>query len=117
MSWQEACGEIGHMVAKHPTYQPLLQLATHVATTPAATEVHCTYGFSGWMITDSADLHWDDNILFVRYEPQAGQFEFEHRALTGHRDLQRCPEAEGLARLSLFLRYKFGVLLEPTPQA
>ena len=112
LPWDEVCSEIGHMVAKHPSYRPLLDLATFLATSPAATQLYSTYSLSGWIITDSPDLHWDDNVLLVRYDAKKREFEFEHRTLAGHNDLQCCSEAEGVERLKLFLRYKYGVVFD-----
>jgi len=116
MPWQWVCDEIAQMVAKHPCSEPLLKLAKSLADSPAAAELYSTYSLSGWIITDTPHLHWNDNILLVRYDARKKRFEFEHRTLAKHNDIQDCSEAEGPEKLKLFLRYKYGVLFEPTPQ-
>jgi hypothetical protein len=43
------------------------------------------------------------------------QFKFEHCSLAGKNDEKKCGEAEALQTLSLFIKYKFGVLFNPKP--
>jgi hypothetical protein len=91
---KQVCSEISRLVARRPDQQPLLELATFLAHSAAASELYSLYTFSGWIITDAPELHFNDNILFVRYYSDKHEFEFEHRTLADHNDVQRCPEVD-----------------------
>jgi len=64
------------------------------------------------LITDSEQFYFDDNVLFVTYDGNTREFEFEHRTLAAKNDKKKSGEAGALQTLSLFLKYKFGVLLD-----
>jgi len=62
------------------------------------------------VLSDAEDLR--DGNLYITYRPSKQQFEFHHRAFSGHKDRKICTEAEGLQTLRMFLRVKYGILFE-----
>ena len=62
------------------------------------------------LLSDHADFRSTNSTLLIRYLPFQQEFFFEHRVISGPGDQKMCPESEGIVTLSLFLRYKFGIL-------
>jgi hypothetical protein len=100
----------------HWQFEPMLHLAERIAASPAASELFPTLSMGRLLITDGPTFYHDDNVLFITYDQSSRQFEFEHRTLARHDDHKTCAESEAFQTLDLFLRYKYGVLLQ-TPTA
>jgi hypothetical protein len=100
----------------HWQFETMLILVERIAASPAATALFPTLSMGRLLITDGPTFYFDDNVLFVSYDQSKRQFEFEHRTLARHDDRKTCAESEAMETLELFLRYKYGVLLQ-TPAA
>jgi hypothetical protein len=94
-------------------YEPMLNLVQTIAASPVASELFPTTSMHSLLITNTDQFFHDDNVLFVRYDSKEHEFEFEHRTLSGKNDKKVCDEKDAIQTLSLFLKYKFGVLLNP----
>ena len=66
-----------------------------------------------WVHIANEQFHHNDNVLFISYDPEKHKFEFEHRTLSDKNDKKICDEKDAFQTLSLFLKYKFGVLFDP----
>jgi hypothetical protein len=65
------------------------------------------------LVSDCSEFHRGDSTLRIHYEPADRIFAFQHVSFSGHNDARTCSEPEALQTLSLFLKLKYGVLLEP----
>jgi hypothetical protein len=90
----------------------MLHLVEWIAGSPAASDLFPTLSMGRLLITDSPTFYHDDNVLFISYDQSSRQFEFEHRTLARHDDRKTCAESEAVQTLDLFLRHKYGVLLQ-----
>jgi hypothetical protein len=97
----------------HWRCEPMLHLVESLAASSVADDLFPTTSMHTLLITDSEQFYHDDNVLFVSYNPQKHEFEFEHRTLSHKNDKKICSEEEVFQTLSLFLKYKFGVLFDP----
>lgn len=88
----------------------MLHLVESLAASSFSTELFPHTSHNTLVITDSEQFHRDDNELLISYDPQNHKFEFEHRTLSGKNDKRICREEEAFQTLSLFLKYKFGIL-------
>jgi hypothetical protein len=94
-------------------YEPMLNLIEKLAVSPVAKELFPHTSMAALVITDDEQFYFNDNLLSINYNPKTREFDFEHRTLSGKNDKRTCSEAEALQTLSLFLKYKFGVLFDP----
>jgi hypothetical protein len=94
----------------HWRYEPMLRLVESLAASPFAGELFPHTSMHTLLITDNEQFHHDDNELLISYDQQNHKFEFEHRTLSGKNDKKICSEEEAFQTLSLFLKYKFGIL-------
>jgi hypothetical protein len=97
----------------HWRCEPMLHLIESLAASTVANELFPTTSMHTLLITDNEQFYHDDNMLFISYDPEKQKFQFEHRTLSGKNDKRICDEAEVFQTLSLFLKYKFGVLFSP----
>lgn len=104
------------LISKGWAFIPMLRLVEAIATSPAAAQLHGATSHSDLLLSDCADFRSGDSTLSVVYEPSDRTFRFHHRSFSSHDDEKTCTEAEALQTLRLFLRLKYGVLLE-TPAA
>ena len=117
MTWQNVAEWYRRVIAEHRwQFKPMLDLVERIANSSAATALFPTLSMGRLLITDSSTFYFDDNVLFIRYDQSSRQFEFEHRTLARNDDRKTCGESEAIQTLDLFLRYKYGVLLQ-TPAA
>ena len=93
-------------------YEPMLRLVESLAASPIAGELFPVTSMHTLLITDSETFYHDDNVLFISYNPHKHEFRFEHRTLSQKNDAKACSEKEAMQTLSLFLKYKFGVLFD-----
>jgi hypothetical protein len=91
-------------------YEPMLRLAESLATSSIASELFPHTSMHTLLITDNEQFYHDDNELRISYDSQNHKFKFEHRTLSGKNDKKICSESEAFQTLSLFLKYKFGIL-------
>jgi hypothetical protein len=94
-------------------YEPMLRLVESLATSPFASELFPHTSMHTLLITDNEQFYHNDNELRISYDSQNHKFEFEHRTLSGKNDKKSCGEEGAFQTLSLFLKYKFGVLFDP----
>ena len=87
-------------------------LVETLAASPVANELFASTSMGALLITPDEKYHAGDNLLSISYLPGTREFEFEHLTIAGKNDRKTCDEREGLRTLSLFLKYKFGVLFE-----
>jgi hypothetical protein len=92
--------------------EPMFKLVSAIVASPVSGELFAMTSMSRLLITDSEQFYFDDNVLSVSYDAEAQEFEFEHRTLAAKNDKKRTGEADALQTLILFLKYKFGVLLD-----
>jgi hypothetical protein len=101
---------------ERPKLEPLRQLIHTLADSPASAVLFVSnlrHGDGdGIVVSDSPDFHRTDGVLEIYFRPGGGHFEFHHRTFSGHDDHKMCLASEAIETLRLFLRYKFGVLLE-----
>jgi hypothetical protein len=103
----------GRIEKYHWRYEPMLVLVESLASSAAAKELFPTTSMSQLLITDTDQFYHNDNVLFISYNADKREFEFEHRTLSAKNDKKVCSADESLQILSLFLKYKFGVLFDP----
>jgi len=117
LTWPQVVDWYRRVIAEHHwQFETMLSLAERIAASPAATSLFPTLSMGRLLITDGPTFYFNDNVLFVSYDQSKRQFEFEHRTLARHDDRKTCAESEAMQTLELFLRYKYGVLLQ-TPAA
>jgi hypothetical protein len=117
MTWTQVVEWYRRVIAEHHwQFEPMLRLVERLASSPASASVFPTLSVGRLLITDSPTFYHDDNVLFITYDQSLHQFEFEHRTLARHDDRKTCAESEAVQTLDLFLRYKYGILLQ-TPAA
>ena len=109
--WPEIVRDYSDAVAHGLPLAPMLCLVEAVAASSSAAELFAVTSMHDLLLSDHADFRSSDSVLVIRYLPTRQEFSFEHRPFSGPSDQKMCPAAEGIATLSLFLRYKFGILL------
>jgi hypothetical protein len=101
---------------ERPKLEPLRQLIHTLAESPASAVLFGSFFLhgegDGIMVSDSSDFHRTDNVLEIYFRPTGSHFEFRHRTFSGQDDHKMCLASEAVETLRLFLRYKYGVLLE-----
>ena len=104
------------LISKGWAFVPMLRLVEVIATSPAAAQLHGATSHSDLLLSDCADFRSGDSTLHIVYEPSDRTFLFRHRSFSTHDYQKTCTEADALQTLRLFLRLKYGVLLD-TPAA
>ncbi len=94
----------------HLRFEPMLHLVKLLAASPFNKELFPHTSMHTLLITNNEEFHHDDNELRISYDSQNHKFEFEHRTLSSKNDKKVCSEEEAFQTLSLFLKYKFGIL-------
>ena len=110
--WSDIVNFYQERIATGLPFQPLLQLVEFIASSRASSQIFGGTSMFDLLISDHEDFRTCDGVLHVMYRPSMHQFEFHHRAFSGHHDEKVCPEGEALLTLRLFLRLKYGVLCE-----
>lgn len=99
-----------------PRLQPLHQLVRTLASSPASSvlfgSIMTLADGTGIFISDSPEFRSTDSTLEIRFFPVGGHFEFQHRTFSSHDDHKMVRASEAVETLRLFLKYKYGVLLE-----
>jgi hypothetical protein len=111
--WDIIVKRFQELTLRNLRFEPMLKLVSAIAASPQAEELFAMKSMHSVLITDTEEIRNNDNVLLVSYSPIMNQFKFEHRSLTGKNDEKKCDEAEALQTLSLFIKYKFGVLFDP----
>jgi hypothetical protein len=101
---------------ERPKLEPLHQLVRSLAASPASSVLFGAFmkhgEGPGVVVSDSSDFRSTDGTLWIYFRVSGGRFEFRHRTFSGHDDSKMCSASEAIETLRLFLKYKFGVLLE-----
>jgi hypothetical protein len=113
--WDIIVKRFQELTLRNLRFEPMLKLVSTIAASPQAEELFARKSMHSVLITDTEEIRNNDNVLLVSYSPIMEKFEFEHRTLAGKDDKKKCEEAEALQTLSLFIKYKFGVLFNPKP--
>lgn len=108
--WPEIVRHYSDAVARGLPFAPMLRLVEAVAGSCSAAELLAVTSMYDLLLSDHADFRSFDSVLAIRYFPAQQAFSFEHRPFSGTGDQKRCSEVEGIATLTLFLRYKYGIL-------
>jgi len=114
--WAEVVEMWADLATAMPRLEPLHQFVRALAASPASSVLFAAslkHGDGpGIAFSDSADFHSTDSVLEVRYFGVGRHFEFRHRTFSGHDDHKMVQASEAIETLRLYLRYKYGVLLE-----
>jgi len=113
--WDSIVKRFQELASHNLCFDPMLKLVSAIASSPQAEELFAQKSMHSLLITDTEEIRNNDNVLLVSYSPIMKEFKFEHRTLAGKDDKKKCGEAEALQTLSLFIKYKFGVLFNPNP--
>ena len=115
-SWSEIVDTWADWAREIPRIKPLHRFVSALAASPVASTLFAAnlkHGDGpGIAFSDSADFYSTDGVLEVRYFIVGEHFEFKHRTFSGHDDHKIVQASEAIETLRLFLRYKFGILLE-----
>jgi hypothetical protein len=115
-SWSEIVAVWTDLAEAMPKLTPLHNFVSDLAASPAASVLFAAtlkHGDGpGIAFSDSPDFRSTDGVLEVRYFLGGEHFEFKHRTFSGHDDHKIVQASEAIETLRLFLRYKFGILLE-----
>src|SRR5450756_1254017 len=76
--------------------KPMFELVSAIAASPVSEELFATTSMHRLLITDSEQFYFDDNVLFVTYDGNTREFEFEHRTLAAKNDKKKSGEAGAL---------------------
>lgn len=63
------------------------------------------------LLSPESELHWNDNVLLISYQPEETLFHFEHRTVSKNDDSKDASIEEAWNTLRLFVGYKFGLRL------
>lgn len=111
MAWPDVLDDFDCFIQVNPTYEPMRRLVYDLESC-ASSILHATQTMGGNLLVSPEDeLHLDDNILWVKYDPKNRQFHFEHRTITKNNDSKYATIDEAWDTLRLFVGYKFGVRL------
>jgi hypothetical protein len=118
VSWEKIVKRYRDCIEKyHWRYEPMLHLVESLAASSFSTELFPHTSHHTLLITDNEQFYHNDNELRISYSPRNQKFEFEHRTLSGKNDKKICSEEESFQTLSLFLKYKFGILFNQSEAA
>ena len=114
--WAEIVETWARLATMMPRLEPLHQFICTLAASPASSVLFAAslkHGDGpGIAFSDSPDFRSTDSVLEVRYFGVGGHFEFRHRTFSGQDDHKMVQALEAIETLRLYLRYKYGVLLE-----
>lgn len=114
--WAEIVETWAGLAAAIPKLKPLHQFLRTLAASTVSSVLFASslkHGDGpGIALSDSPDFHGMDGVLEIRYFLGGEHFEFLHRTFSGHNDRKIVQASEAIETLKLFLRYKYGVLLE-----
>jgi len=114
--WSEVVETWADMATAMPRLEPLHQFVRALAASPASSVLFAAslkHGDGpGIAFSDSPDFRSTDSVLEVRYFIGGGHFEFLHRTFSRHDDRKMVQASEAVETLRLYLRYKYGILLE-----
>jgi hypothetical protein len=113
--WSKIVQRYKDLADHNSQFEPMFGMVSALAASPAIEQLFATTSMHTLLIANQEQFHSDDNVLFVSYQRDTREFEFEHRTPAAKNDRRKCGEAEALQTLSLFIKYKFGVLFDPNP--
>jgi hypothetical protein len=116
MPWEAVLHDFDCFVSANPDFEAMRRLVYSLHGC-ASSELHATQTMGGnLLISPEAELHRNDNVLLVSFQPKEKRFRFEHRTISGNNDATDSSIDEAWKTLRLFIGYKFGVrlpLMEP----
>jgi hypothetical protein len=114
--WSEILDNWAWYAKEMPRFKPLHEFISALAASPVASTLFAAnlkHGDGpGIAFSDSPDFRSTDGVLEVRYFVGPEHFEFRHRTFSGRDDHKIVHASEAIETLRLFLKYKFGILLE-----
>lgn len=111
MTWPEVLHDFDRFSSVNPQYEPIRQLVYDLHSC-AAEDLCATQTMGGnLLLSPESELHWNDNVLLISYQPEEKLFHFEHRTVSKNDDSKDAPIKEAWNTLRLFIGYKFGLKL------
>lgn len=114
--WAEIVETWADLAKAMPKLEPLHRFVCALAASPASSVLFARslmHGDGpGIALSDSPNFRSTDGVLEIRYFIGGKIFEFRHRTFSGHDDHKTVQASEAVETLRLYLRYKYGVLLE-----
>lgn len=98
---------------KATSFVPMLRLVQALSASPLSPQLFAATSMFDLLLSDSADFRLHDNTLRISYHPETHQFTFLHQSFSGRDDQRECSEPDARQTLRLFVRLKFGLLLDP----
>jgi hypothetical protein len=111
-SWESIVGFYHDLIWNGWAMLPMLAVIEAIAASPVASKIHAATSMDTLLLSDSEDLGAGDGPLEITYQCDQRTFHFHHRNASGQDDGKICSEAEVMQTLRLFLRLKYGILLE-----
>lgn len=90
---------------------PLRALVHLIRMSPSAAEIYGAQSMWTLLISNEPKFEMFGNAIHINYNPSSETLSFIHRVNPGPEDSRTCPAADGESTLKLFLKYKYGVLL------
>jgi hypothetical protein len=110
--WQTIADFYRDLVARGVPVEPLLSLVEAIGSSAVASQLFGATSMSDLLVSDAQDFRRGDGTLWISYRASEHEFAFRHITFSGGNDQKTCAEAEALQTLRLFVRMKYGVLLE-----
>jgi hypothetical protein len=110
--WQTIADFYRDLVVRGVPVEPLLRLVEAICSSPGASQLFGATSMSDLLLSDTQDFRSGDNTVRISYRASEHEFAFRHITFSGGNDQKTCTEAEAWQTLRLFVRMKFGVLLE-----
>lgn len=92
-------------------FEPLRKLLQIIHRSPGAYELYGAKSMWTLLISNEPEFEMFGNAIHIDYNWETATFSFKHRVNPGPEDSRVCAAAEGESTLKLFLKYKYGVLL------
>src|SRR5215469_11870103 len=77
-SWGGIVQRYAHLVEKHHSYEPMLNLVRTLVSSPAAKELYPHTWMFRLVIANENEWYDDDNLLTIEYDCYSHKFTFEH---------------------------------------
>jgi hypothetical protein len=111
MPWPDVLTDFDSFSSANPQYGPMRQLV-HDLYSCAASELHATQTMGGnLLLAVEEELHHNDNVLLISFQPDDRLFHFEHRSVSNRDDSKDATIEDAWNTLRLFVGYKFGIVL------
>ena len=111
MPWPEVLHDFDYFTSVNPDYEPMRRLVYDLHSC-ASFDLRATQTMGGnLLLSPEEDLHHDDNVLLISFDPKERRFHFEHRTISKNDYSKDATSEVAWDTLRLFAGYKFGVRL------